>query len=98
MYVLQVTPLPPLPSPPAMVPRAGGKSTLINLIMRFYDPRSGVIELGGQPLASIAPAWLHRHLGLVAQARAPPSHVLQAWHAAVVFMGMVKLRRLAELY
>jgi ABC-type multidrug transport system fused ATPase/permease subunit len=52
----------------ALVGRSGcGKSTIINLIMRFYDPLSGSIELGGLPLSSIAPAWLHTTFGLVAQ-------------------------------
>ena len=52
----------------ALVGKSGcGKSTIINLIMRFYDPMSGAIELGGRPLTSLAPKWLHTHFGLVAQ-------------------------------
>lgn len=52
----------------ALVGRSGcGKSTIMNLLMRFYDPDSGRIEFGGHPLSEIQPAWLHEHLGLVAQ-------------------------------
>ncbi len=52
----------------ALVGRSGcGKSTIMNLIMRFYDPDSGRIVFGGHPLSEIQPAWLHEHFGLVAQ-------------------------------
>eukprot|EP01050_Picozoa_sp_SAG11_P034819 SAG11_NODE_12461_length_702_cov_1.024876_1_plen_210_part_01 len=52
----------------ALVGRSGcGKSTIINLIMRFYDPTAGAIGFAGHPLTELAPSWLHRHIGLVAQ-------------------------------
>ncbi len=38
-----------------------GKSTIVNLLLRLYDPRSGRILVDGQPLAAIdREAWLSR--------------------------------------
>ena len=43
----------------AMVGRSGsGKSTVLSLLLRFYDPRSGSISLDGRDLRSIQPASL----------------------------------------
>ncbi len=44
-----------------------GKSTLINLMLRFYEPDSGVISLGGHPLPSVARKELRRAIGVVMQ-------------------------------
>ncbi|MGN0746333.1 MAG: ABC transporter ATP-binding protein, partial [Aristaeellaceae bacterium] len=48
-------------------PTGSGKSTLLALLMRQYDPDSGVILLDGQPLASLTPEQLHDRLGVVFQ-------------------------------
>ena len=45
----------------------GGKSTLIHLLMRFYDPSSGRILLDGQDLADMNLRSLHENTGLVSQ-------------------------------
>jgi ATP-binding cassette subfamily B protein len=45
----------------------GGKSTLVKLLLRFYEPRSGHIELDGQRLEAIDLADLRRAMGYVAQ-------------------------------
>ena len=47
----------------------GGKSTLIHLLMRFYDPSSGRILLDGQDLADMNLRSLHENTGLVSQLR-----------------------------
>ncbi|KAL3650141.1 ABC transporter B member 20 [Castilleja foliolosa] len=44
-----------------------GKSTIISLIERFYDPVAGQILLDGRDLKSYNLRWLRNHLGLVWQ-------------------------------
>lgn len=44
-----------------------GKSTMINLIMRLYDPTSGSIKIDGVDLRDIKSESLHRKLGVVLQ-------------------------------
>lgn len=44
-----------------------GKSTLIKLLSRFYDPLSGSIRLDGHDLREFDPAELRRHIGQVLQ-------------------------------
>jgi ATP-binding cassette subfamily B protein len=44
-----------------------GKSSIIALLERFYEPSSGDIEVDGVPLASLDPSWWRRQIALVAQ-------------------------------
>ena len=48
-------------------PSGGGKSTVIQLIERFYDPISGNVELDGVDLTKLNLKWLRDQLGLVSQ-------------------------------
>ncbi|MFM9197813.1 MAG: ABC transporter ATP-binding protein, partial [Planctomycetia bacterium] len=48
-------------------PNGGGKSTLINLICRFYDPTSGDVMLDGVPLTELALHNVRRRIALVTQ-------------------------------
>jgi subfamily B ATP-binding cassette protein MsbA len=48
-------------------PTGCGKSTLVNLLLRFYDPTWGEIRLDDIPLHSIASADLRRQIGVVLQ-------------------------------
>ena len=48
-------------------PNGGGKSTLVNLICRFYDPTRGRVLLDGVPLTDIALHDLRRRIALVTQ-------------------------------
>ena len=45
----------------------GGKSTVIQLLQRFYDPQSGSIRIGGTELSDLNVAWWRRQLGVVGQ-------------------------------
>lgn len=45
----------------------GGKSTLVNLIERFFDPNEGEICIGNTPIKDIALRDLRAHIALVAQ-------------------------------
>ena len=52
----------------AVVGKSGsGKSTLIDLIMRFYDPASGNVSLGGHDLRDISRQSLNQFIALVSQ-------------------------------
>jgi len=44
-----------------------GKSTLVKLLLRFYDPQQGQIVLDGHPLPRLTLESLRRHIGLVSQ-------------------------------
>jgi len=44
-----------------------GKSTLIQLLMRFYDPDEGQILLEGRDLRTIPPEELKKHFGIIFQ-------------------------------
>ena len=52
----------------ALVGQSGaGKSTIINLIPRFYDPQNGSINIDGQNIRTINLKSLRKHLALVSQ-------------------------------
>ena len=38
-----------------------GKSTILSLLLRLYEPGSGEIFLGGRALRDYNPLWLRRH-------------------------------------
>jgi ATP-binding cassette subfamily B protein len=44
-----------------------GKTTLINLIMRLYDPNSGSVKISNTDLRDMSPEHLHEHIGVVFQ-------------------------------
>ena len=48
-------------------PSGGGKSTLVNLIPRFYDPNKGTVEIDGINLNDICVKSLREKIGLVTQ-------------------------------
>ncbi|WP_417714832.1 ABC transporter transmembrane domain-containing protein [Roseibium sp. SCP15] len=48
-------------------PSGAGKSTLFSLLMRYYDPNSGIVRLNGVELSQLDPEDLRRHIALVPQ-------------------------------
>lgn len=44
-----------------------GKSTLMYLLQRLYEPTSGTISIGGVPLSQIDREYLRSHVGLILQ-------------------------------
>ncbi len=52
----------------ALVGESGqGKSTLVNLILRYYAPRQGIIRLGGKNIAQSTTVSLRKHISIVFQ-------------------------------
>ena len=48
-------------------PSGGGKSTIVNLLLRFLRPSAGRIEIDGQNIAAVDAAAVRRHIGVVFQ-------------------------------
>ena len=48
-------------------PSGAGKSTSFQLLLRFYDPASGVIRIDGIDISQLRPEELRRQIGLVPQ-------------------------------
>ena len=44
-----------------------GKTTMISLLLRFYDVRQGAIRIGGVDIRDVDPLELRRHFGVVLQ-------------------------------
>ncbi len=48
-------------------PTGSGKSTIVSLLLRFYDPDSGEIRISGDKIDGIEPEKLHAKFGVVFQ-------------------------------
>lgn len=48
-------------------PSGAGKTTLFQLLLRFYDPDSGTIRFDRTDISQLDPVSLRQHIGLVAQ-------------------------------
>ncbi|KAL4636195.1 bile salt export pump-like isoform X2 [Arapaima gigas] len=48
-------------------PSGSGKSTAVQLIQRFYDPKSGMVTLDGHDIRSLNIQWLRSLIGIVEQ-------------------------------
>ena len=51
-----------------LIGRSGaGKSTIVNLLLRFYEPQSGTISIDGQDIGDVTQESLRAQIGLVTQ-------------------------------
>ena len=48
-------------------PSGAGKTTVLQLLLRFYDPQAGAVRLDGVDISSVDPEDLRRCIGLVPQ-------------------------------
>jgi len=48
-------------------PSGAGKSTSFQMLLRFYDPQAGHVEIDGIDIARLSPTELRRHIALVPQ-------------------------------
>lgn len=48
-------------------PSGAGKTTVFQLLLRFYDPQQGAISVDGIDLRAVDPGELRRHIALVSQ-------------------------------
>ena len=48
-------------------PTGGGKSTIVNLICRFYEPKAGTIRMGGLDYTSLTLHGIQSRIGMVLQ-------------------------------
>ena len=48
-------------------PTGGGKSTIVNLLCRFYEPRDGIIRINGRDYMDYTLASIHSQIGIVLQ-------------------------------
>ncbi len=67
----------------------GGKSTLVKLLLRFYEPTSGTISLDGRSIAELDLQQLRRTIGYVAQ----DSFIADATAADNIAYGLADAKR-----
>ncbi|MGA9348622.1 MAG: ABC transporter ATP-binding protein [Anaerolineae bacterium] len=48
-------------------PTGGGKSTIVNLLCRFYEPKAGVIRIGGRDYTDLSLHAIQSRIGVVLQ-------------------------------
>ncbi len=48
-------------------PTGGGKSTIVNLVCRFYEPTGGTIRIGGRDYTELSLHAIQSHIGVVLQ-------------------------------
>ncbi|MFH1524930.1 MAG: ABC transporter ATP-binding protein [Chloroflexota bacterium] len=48
-------------------PTGGGKTTIVNLLCRFYEPKEGVIRINGKDYTDYTLQSIHSHIGIVLQ-------------------------------
>ena len=59
-------------------PSGAGKTTLFEMLQRFYDPQAGQIKVAGAAITDLSPQNLREHLGVVPQQ--PTLFSSDVWH------------------
>ncbi|KAK1140756.1 ABC multidrug transporter mdr4 [Aspergillus melleus] len=59
--------IPPKKHTAIVGPSGGGKSTVVSLLERFYDPKSGKVTIGGKDFRDINVRYLRGNIGFVQQ-------------------------------
>jgi ABC-type multidrug transport system fused ATPase/permease subunit len=44
-----------------------GKSSIVSLLLRFYDPQNGTVKLDGTDIKDLNVRWLRQQIGIVSQ-------------------------------
>jgi ATP-binding cassette subfamily B multidrug efflux pump len=57
-----------------------GKTSLVNLLVRFYDPTAGSLQVNGIDCATIPPEELRKRIALVMQDPFPVYRVIESEH------------------
>jgi ATP-binding cassette subfamily B protein len=65
LYILNINPFSTFKK--YVIYSGGGKSTIVNMIMRFYDPRKGEISLDGVDIKTLCLRDIRRQIGFVQQ-------------------------------
>ena len=51
----------------SLLPSGAGKSSVLALLLRFYDPQAGKVLIDGKDIQKYNLRWLRTHIGLVQQ-------------------------------
>lgn len=68
-----------------------GKSTILKLLFRLYDPKHGAIEIDGQDIRTVTVESLRKYIGIITNVRTIPA---TCEHYAQSSIGMSGVRRL----
>ena len=71
----------------------GGKSTMVHLLLRYYDPSEGRLTLGGIDYTQLSLSSLHAHIGVVSQ-ETNPNAALQHHHLLTLTRTRTRTRSL----
>jgi ATP-binding cassette subfamily B protein/subfamily B ATP-binding cassette protein MsbA len=82
-------------------PTGAGKSTVLNLLTRFYEPDTGRILLDGEDISGLSKEWLRDHIGYVTQdsfllVAKPDATEAELWAALSAANAADFVRRLPE--
>ncbi|KAF7149050.1 hypothetical protein RHSIM_Rhsim03G0074500 [Rhododendron simsii] len=80
-------------------PSGGGKTTLVKLLLRLYDPLRGSILIDNHNIQNIRLQSLRRHVGLVSQDVRPWIKAVMTFDATVIIVRLrnMKISKMASL-